>query len=327
MSWTIRRYTPGDKMSWDAFIDGARNATFLFRRDYIDYHADRFTDCSLMAFRNGKLAAVLPANIQGDTLYSHQGLTYGGWCLLSHPVDGADYWDLWMSWLDWCHGQKIQTIIYKPLPSIYHLIPSQEDIYMLSKTGQIMESNLSSAIDLTMNPGFNKLQKRHLLHAPSDLSIKFFNGLLKTEVENFHRMLTECLESRHGATPVHTLDELQLLMDRFPENIMIWTAGRDNTMEAGVCAFYTPRCMHCQYIATTPSGREDNILPALFNRMIEWATEYQWRYFDFGISNERDGDLNYGLNRQKTSFGGTGVVYSKWSIPVFSAARGLLSEL
>ena len=40
----IRRYTPADQQEWDRYVDGARNATFLFKRGYMDYHADRFKD-------------------------------------------------------------------------------------------------------------------------------------------------------------------------------------------------------------------------------------------------------------------------------------------
>ncbi len=77
--WSLERYAPSRASIWDTFVDTSRNGTFLLTRPYMDYHADRFEDCSLMAYKNGKLRAVLPANISGKTLHSHQGLTYGGW--------------------------------------------------------------------------------------------------------------------------------------------------------------------------------------------------------------------------------------------------------
>ena len=78
---TVRRYTPADKPLWDGFVALSKNATFLHYRDYMDYHSDRFNDFSLMAFDGGRLLALLPANLSGDTLYSHQGLTFGGWLM------------------------------------------------------------------------------------------------------------------------------------------------------------------------------------------------------------------------------------------------------
>ena len=49
----------------------------------MDYHSDRFHDYSLMVFDEDKLVAVLPANKNENTVFSHQGLTYGGLVLNS----------------------------------------------------------------------------------------------------------------------------------------------------------------------------------------------------------------------------------------------------
>lgn len=313
--WEIRKYTPDLHKLWDEFIYKSRNATFLFKRGYMDYHSDRFSDCSLMAYRNGKLAAVLPANLSGSTLHSHQGLTYGGWCLPDRGIDGLDYTDLWIEWLNWSKKNGITEIQYKPLPYIYQKMPSTEDIYLLCKTGKPIESNLSSSISLMHNPGFNKLQKRHLAHIPKETAYKEFNCSDTEGVREFHSLLCECLKERHNTSPVHSFEELLLLMNRFPENIVIHAAYLEGKMQAGVCIFASYPCMHCQYIATGITGREKNLLSGLFNEMIGDALDMGYLYFDFGISNEDHGTvLNAGLNRQKTSYGASGVCYSKWII-------------
>lgn len=77
--YSVERYTPDRKPEWDAFVRKARNATFLFQRDYMDYHSDRYVDHSLLVFHGKTLMALLPANLGADgTLASHNGLTYGG---------------------------------------------------------------------------------------------------------------------------------------------------------------------------------------------------------------------------------------------------------
>ena len=76
--YTVKKYTENDYAIWNDFIEHAKNATFLFHRDFMEYHKDRFEDYSLLVFDGEKLVAVLPANKNGETLYSHQGLTYGG---------------------------------------------------------------------------------------------------------------------------------------------------------------------------------------------------------------------------------------------------------
>ena len=84
---TIERYTPAHAAEWDAFVDASRNGTFLHRRGYMDYHAHRFADHSLMARDHaGRLLAVLPAHTSGTVLASHNGLSYGGWLMAPRRV-------------------------------------------------------------------------------------------------------------------------------------------------------------------------------------------------------------------------------------------------
>src|SRR5215469_11873946 len=72
-------YTDAQKRTWDDFVRRSKNGTFLFLREYMDYHRDRFVDHSLvMSLDDGDLLALLPGNRVGATLVSHGGLTYGG---------------------------------------------------------------------------------------------------------------------------------------------------------------------------------------------------------------------------------------------------------
>lgn len=80
----IIKYTPEYRQQWDAYVAKARNATFLFYRNYMDYHSDRFKDYSLLFFKKGKLHSILPAHQVGKTLCSHFGLTYGGLIMNIH---------------------------------------------------------------------------------------------------------------------------------------------------------------------------------------------------------------------------------------------------
>ena len=75
----IIRYSADKADEWNAFVAASKNGTFLFDRRYMDYHSDRFLDHSLMFYEKGRLYAVMPANDdKHGTLFSHQGLTYGG---------------------------------------------------------------------------------------------------------------------------------------------------------------------------------------------------------------------------------------------------------
>lgn len=327
--WEIRRYTPDKKREWNEFVENSRNSTFLFMREYMEYHSHRFADHSLMAYRLGRLSALLPANLTRTTLHSHQGLTYGGWIWPSAGPDTTDIFLLWKKWMEYCDSVGIKKIVYKPLPYIYALRPSDEDRYMLFLSkAKLRRCDISTAINLKENPGFNKLQKRHLKHKPENYRTGVTTASDPKGIEDFFNMLHACLEERHGATPVHDTEEMSRLMSFFPEEILIWAAYVGEQLHGGICAYVTRTCLHCQYIATTPEGREKNVLAPLIEEMINFYYDSGCTYFDFGISNENDGWLlNRGLNRQKTSFGGSGVAYQKYEINVSSALKSLPTEL
>ena len=75
----IRRYTSNDIVSWNTFIENSKNSLFMFNRNYMEYHSDRFIDNSLIFYNeNNEIMAVLPLNRIGNELFSHSGLTFGG---------------------------------------------------------------------------------------------------------------------------------------------------------------------------------------------------------------------------------------------------------
>lgn len=306
-------YLPKDKDEWDAKVAKSRNATFLFRRDYMDYHSDRYTDHSLV-FRSGSEAvALLPANEDGKTLMSHGGLTYGG-LILSDRCGGNEVLQIFAAMLKHVQECGIHRIIYKPVPHIYHSIPSEEELYALYRCGaKLIGRTLSSTVVPSSGPlHFSKLRSRCIKKSEK-------NGLTVRETSNFEpfwNMLTANLSERHGVTPVHTIDEITLLKNRFPDNIKLYISEKDGELLAGVVIYETPRCAHAQYIASTPNGRKTGGLDIIFYTLI--TKQYkQIPYFDFGISTEHGGEiLNEGLLKQKEGFGATGTVYDIYEINI-----------
>ena len=311
----LHRYSHGEQEIWDNFVRSSRNGTFLFERGYMDYHADRFSDYSLVACKGDRPVAMLPADLAVDEdgrrlLRSHGGLTYGGWILPRGHVGAADVVEIFRHVRALCVAEGIDALDYKPLPYIYADMPAQEDLYALFREGaRLTERNISCAICLAADPGFDKQQRRNLKRAK-----EISSQIVETDnVAAFHALLTLCLAERHGVTPVHSCAELQLLRDRFPHNISFFLVETDGMPQAGVCVYDTGTVAHAQYICSTPFGREHGLLTLLFDHLLE---EYRYsRYFDFGISNEDHGLLlNEGLYRQKASLGGSGVAYDRYRI-------------
>lgn len=316
---TIERYRPSDEREWNDFVRASRNATFLHERRFMDYHSDRFTDCSLIFRRNGRLTALLPAELSSDNgisvLHSHRGLTYGGLLLPPRHCSAGDVMDIFDELKAYCTACDISALDYKPVPAIYHRAPSQEDIYALWRHGAVMSGcNLSVAIDLSHNPGYDTRQKRNCKRATAT-SAEIVRIGTDTEIERFHAMLGACLSERHEAHPVHYVDELKLLHARFPEEIQFYVAIMEGEMQAGVCLFDCGMAVHTQYICSTAVGRENGLLSLLMQSVVSRSESLGARYLDFGTCNEDGGRyLNLGLAAQKYGFGGTGVSYERYRL-------------
>lgn len=310
----IEPYSTASAAEWDAVVDNSRNGTFLLKRAYMDYHADRYEDMSLLVRqqRSGRVVALMSAAVRRpgarDTVTAHAGLTYGG--LIIPPATTAlEIGNVLKAIVGYYKSLGFTRLIYKPIPSIYHRYPTEEDIYWLIRMGASAEECLlSSTLTRPGTPDIKENTRRNIAKAKSA-------GLSYRLAENrddwvvFHSILTETLATRHDASPVHSLDELTLLAERFPDNIKLWLAdSSDGETLAGIVLYLTDTVAHAQYIAASPAGFSVQALAGLIDYL---ATRYlpSVRYFDLGTSNEDHGRiLNEGLIRQKTGFGARGTV-------------------
>lgn len=309
----IRRYRREDKELWNSFVNKARNATFLFDRNYMDYHDDRFDDNSFMFYHKGKLKAVLPANVAGDTLYSHQGLTYGG-LLLDKKATVEDVLECFDSLNSWLRENGISKVVYKALPWIYQQYPSEEDLYALTWKckAQLISRDISSSIVIDNKLKFAESRKSGIRKALS-LNIEVGES---NDVDGFWHILEDNLGNRYNAKPVHTSSEMKLLMSRFPNNIKLYVAKMNGEIVGGTLIYVTPQVVHTQYISASVEGKKHGTLDLLFDYIIN-KVYANCRYFDFGKSTEQGGAyLNEPLIFQKEGFGGRGVCYDwyQWEL-------------
>ncbi len=310
----IVRYSPDMAPDWDRFVANTKNATFLHMRGYMDYHSDRFHDYSLVALKNDKIIGVLPANRDGDTLFSHKGLTYGSWLVPVKHFDIMTMLSIWQEMTILLKSDGINRLIYKPVPYIYHSYPAQEDLYTIFRhEGKLIESNISSTIPIKNALRFDENARRAIKAAKA-------SGVTVTEsddFESFWYILADLLQSKYMTKPVHDIDEIKLLASRFPENIKLYAAMLGEQMLGGTVLYYSRHVIHAQYIAASYEGKKKKILPLVFEHIISHIDNDDIDYFDFGISNEQGGKfLNEGLVMQKDGMGGRGVVYNTYSIEI-----------
>jgi|TARA_R100000479_G_scaffold21607_1_gene8157 hypothetical protein len=305
----VQRYTASHKAEWNDFITSAKNATFLFNRNFMDYHNDRFEDFSLLIFKKNKLVALLPANKKENEAFSHQGLTYGG-LVLSRKIKFTDVTLLFSKMLEFLNENKVEKLHIKLLPAIYHSIPSEEIHYLLQLVNAKRSKVMLASVVNCQNPlkiqsnrieGVKKAQKNQLIIKEEQSFKPFWNEILKPN-----------LKSRFDSEPVHSLDEIRSLANNFPKNIHQFTVYKENEIVAGVTIFETETLVHTQYISANNDKQKLGSLDFLLHYLLTDRFKHK-KYFDFGTSNEEAGaKINEGLQYWKECFGGRSVVYEQY---------------
>lgn len=309
----IVRYTADRADEWNSFVAESKNGTFLFDRRYMDYHSDRFVDHSLLIYRRGRLYGVLPANVAGDTFYTHQGLTYGG-LVMNDRATAADIVEVFRNLNTLLRYEGLHRVLYKAVPWIYHRQPAEEDLYAIVEVcgARLTGRGLSSTVCQHHSNPWYRIRQSGARRAHSA-------GLVVKQTDDFNpfwQILTNNLRDRYGLNPVHTVEEMELLHQRFPDNIRLLEVFEDGVTVGGTVLYVTDRVVHSQYIAASPRGKETHALDLLFEVVIRQAL-VRHAYFDFGISTEEHGTfLNTQLIYQKEGFGGRGICYDcyEWTL-------------
>ena len=308
----INKYKPEYKKIWNDFVEKSKNGTFMLKRDYMDYHSNRYVDFSLMFYENEKLIAILPASLHNNEIRSHGGLTYGGF-IIDSSMKQHRMLECFEVLNKYLKKNNIKKLIYKTIPYIYHRQPSQEDLYALFiNNAKLFRRDISSTINLKSPIKMPKGRKAQISRAKRE-------GVLIEKSEDFKTFIeleNKILKEFHDTKAVHSAKELELLYSRFPNNIELWVAKYNNKTIAGTLIFVYDKLIHTQYMAADEQAREIGALDFLIKTLIDkYSGEKD--YFDFGISTENNGKiLNYGLISQKEGFGGRGIVYDFYELGV-----------
>ena len=308
----VLRYTPERLHAWNDFVRTARNGHFMFERGYMDYHADRFEDFSLMIYEeDGSLLSLLPANIKDGVCHSHQGLTFGGF-LSGRKMRAENMLEASTAAAAFLKEQGVKQLVYKAIPHFYHQQPAQEDIYALFRLGATCHRvDISSTIDFKSRRYAFSASRKSGLKKVREAGVTVDTG---NDFAAFFAIVTDLLEEKYGARATHTAEEMALLHSRFPNNIRLHAAYEDGKMIAGIIIYETPLVAHTQYIAASPRGKEIGALDLLFEQLIN-ETYAGKNYFDFGISTEKDGTyLNANLISQKEGTGARGTVHQFFTL-------------
>lgn len=176
---------------------------------------------------------------------------------------------------------------------------------MFWSRAKLIKMECASVVDLERRLKLPKGRKAQIARARRE-------GVLveiSTDYKRFIDVENEVLGKYHSATAVHTGAELDLLHDRFPDNIVLLVGRYRGDVVAGTVLFLYGNVVHTQYLAANDVAREIGALDLVITTAIDMcSSERKW--FDFGKSTEGNGEsLNRGLIAQKEGFGGRTIMY------------------
>lgn len=304
-------YSIDKKADWDSFNHKSKNYLFMFDRDYMDYHNDRFIDNSLMFYKDEELIALLPMNKEEDKLYSHGGLTYGGF-ITNDKMKQHTMNECFEVLKEYMHDNGVEHLIYKTIPHIYHSQPAEEDRYSLFiNNAAVLKIEAATVINLECPLKMPKGRKAQISRAKRE-GVEVVELSDDDAYKAFIDLENSVLAEHHGTKAVHTGDEMVLLHNRFPKNIHLFAALKNEKMIAGTIVFEYEKCVHTQYMAANEEARTIGALDYTISKVIE-KYRYEKKWLDFGISTEDSGRyLNEGLISQKEGFGGRTFIYNTW---------------
>ena len=243
--FSLSLYNSSLKSQWDNFINESKNGTFLFNRNFIEYHKNRFKDYSILFYKQDKLIAVLPANKLDD----------------KKQIKFSDVTEVFNLLLSHLHETNYSTLIIKEIPEIYKSLPSGEVNYLLHRMkAKLIRRDVLSVIKLG-NSSFsrdriqgNKRGKKNKLTIKETSSFEeFWNTLLIPNLKN-----------KHNVAPVHSLEEITILNEFFPKKIKQFNVYLDDKIVAGTTIFETKTTAHVQYISANAEKNKLGSLDYLF---------------------------------------------------------------
>ena len=309
----VSKYQQEYKTLWDKFVKQSKNGHFFFQREYMEYHSDRFKDYSLViSDSKNKIIALLPANIKDNILYSHQGLTFGGF-IVDDKMKTETMLEIFELLKIFLKEASIIKLIYKCIPYIYHIKPSEEDRYALFRNNaKLIRRDVTTTIFLNTKIRYQEQRRRAIKKAIKNEVI--FEET--REIDEYWKVLNDVLTLQHNAKSIHSLKEIKSLMRLFPQEIKLFVAKKAGKILAGTLVFENKNIVHTQYLANSQEGKSLGALDFVIDILIMKVYNNK-KYFDFGISNENEGRyLNTGLIAQKEGFGARAVVHDFYELEI-----------
>lgn len=299
MAIKVVKYNPEYYDLWNSFVAQSVNGTFLFHRDFMEYHSDRFIDYSLLIFDKDKLVAILPANIKNNKIYSHQGLTYGG--LIIENISHEKYMIFFDNLKKYLSVKSFNDLFIKQMS-----VPYQREAEALEYDEHIEKQIIKEELNMQVNLNNFSISKSKLKHYRRSQK----NNFLIVEDDDlnpfWNKILIPLLSEKYHTKPLHSLEEINYLKQKFPDNIKQYSLYYQGEIIAGITLFLNSKyIVKSQYGAASSLGKKLRAMDFLFIELIHKFKEFNYTYFDMGTATDDNypEGFNPGLMNQKEELG------------------------
>jgi GNAT acetyltransferase-like protein len=318
----VSSFDPAQAEEWDGFVArDSRNGGLFHERRFLSYHgSERFRDASLV-FRDqaGGLVGVLPcAEVDlehgGRAAESHPGSSAGSFVFSRHArtsqmlevVDAAARYFGNKSFVRL--GLRVAEPIFAATPV------GELDFALWHRGFRLRTRELSTAIRLGDETMRLVLARKKAVVDERAARRRGIEIKESQEVEAVWRTVADNLQQRYGKKPAHTLAELALLKQLYPDRIRFWCATRHDEIIAAMVVFeVTERAAHTFYIAHDRTHADVNPMPLLISEICTDLTARGFGWLNFGISTRGD-FVKWGILEFKEFMGGRGVCREEWEL-------------
>jgi hypothetical protein len=321
---SIKKYTEKLNNIWDDFIFKSNNGTIFHTQEFLNYHQNKkFVNHSLLFFDKDILLAVLPAAVIKDNkksiLHSHPGASFGG-IAYNQNLNFTTYSNLISCLEKYCIDNKFDGIRLINTPNIYHQIKDDSFNYLLQWRGFIQKEIYIShyLINNFQNETLNLLNKRKQRYIKNIIQNNKFSYKINENFDLFYPILLES-KNLFKTMPTHSLEELLILNNKFPQKIHLLLFYQDKTVVGGSVIFFTTNeTALIFYNAINPKYKQEHLSTFQLYQCMRFAKKNNKKIIDFGVSHtpetKKPFDPKFSLIQFKEHFSAKGVlriVYEK----------------
>jgi hypothetical protein len=294
----------GTDPEWDGFVWASPGGTIFHTLRFLGYHPPgRFDFIHLAVKEDGRLICVIPGGcitVEGRRHYrSPLGASFGGF-VFAGDLDLDVMFEAVRTVTDYTRMAGFAGVEIDLPPACYFDSGIEALGFATTSSGFLLRAREATAVVPLAQVNLGELPAglRRNVRKARQAGIAVRTG---RNIAAFHQILTVNLATK-GATPTHSVAELERLVDLFPERVQLFEAWLGNRLVGGCLSLIcNKRAALAFYICDDPERRQFRITECVLHSAIAWFKGQGYRYLDLGTISI-DGQVNWGLARFKAKF-------------------------